>query len=117
MRVTPMHHHIDPVESAFEELPIGLELERIRHDTLGIREHAILGDDSKTFDATRTGHGIPLMGSDPSKPALRRHGLHDHTQKMGPARPSRQPDRVSFGTRWAAWGSCYSDHTYHIDVT
>ena len=35
---------------------------------------------------------------------LRRHGLHDHTRKMGPARPSRQPDRVSFETRWAAWG-------------
>jgi hypothetical protein len=52
-----MHHHIDPVEPAFEELLIGLELERVRHDTRGIREHAILADDGITFDATRTGHG------------------------------------------------------------
>jgi hypothetical protein len=37
-----VYHHIDPVELAFEELPIGLELERVRHDARGIREHAIL---------------------------------------------------------------------------
>ena len=42
MRVAPMYHHIDPLELAFEELPIGLELERVRHDARGIREHAIL---------------------------------------------------------------------------
>ena len=52
-----MHHHIDAVEPAFKEVPIGLELERVRHDTRGIREHAILRDDGITFDATRTGHG------------------------------------------------------------
>jgi hypothetical protein len=57
MRVAPMHHHIDPVEPAFEEVLIGLELERVRHDTRGIRDHAILGDDGITFDSTRTGHG------------------------------------------------------------
>jgi hypothetical protein len=38
-----MHHHIDPVEPAFEEVPIGLELERIRYDTRGIRKHPIFG--------------------------------------------------------------------------
>ena len=29
MRVAPVHHDIDPVEPAFEEVPIGLELERV----------------------------------------------------------------------------------------
>ena len=52
-----MHYHIDPVERAFEELVIGLELERVRHDTRGIRDHAIRGDDGITFDSARTGHG------------------------------------------------------------
>ena len=33
---------IDSVEPAFEEVLIGLELERVRHDARGIREHAIL---------------------------------------------------------------------------
>jgi hypothetical protein len=51
-----MRHHINPVEPAFEEMLIGLELERVRHDTCGIREHAIFGDNGITFDATRTGH-------------------------------------------------------------
>ena len=45
-----MHYHIDPVERAFEELVIGLELERVRHDTRGIRDHAIRGDDGITFE-------------------------------------------------------------------
>jgi hypothetical protein len=58
MRVAPVHHDIDPVEPAFEEVPIGLELERVRHDTRGIREHAILGDDGITFDATGHGHNF-----------------------------------------------------------
>ena len=61
MRAAPMHHHIDPVEAAFEELPIAVGLERVRHDTRGIREHAILGDSSMTFDALRTGHGNPHL--------------------------------------------------------
>src|ERR1039458_9818200 len=54
MRMAPMHHHIDLVEPAFEEVLIGLELERVRHDTRGIRKHAIFGDDGVTFDTTRT---------------------------------------------------------------
>jgi hypothetical protein len=56
-----MHHHIDPVEPAFEEVLIGLELERVRHDTRGIGEHAILGDDGITFDATRMGHNLLVV--------------------------------------------------------
>ena len=52
-----MHRHIDPVERTFEEMPIGLEFERIRHDAGGIREHAVLRDDGITFDATITGPG------------------------------------------------------------
>jgi hypothetical protein len=55
MRMAPMYHHIGPVEPAFEKVPIDLELERVWHDTRGIREHALLGDDGITFDATRTG--------------------------------------------------------------
>ena len=30
MRVAPMHHHIDAVEPAFEEVLLGLEFERVR---------------------------------------------------------------------------------------
>ncbi|HUI22691.1 MAG TPA: hypothetical protein VLZ74_16865 [Methylocella sp.] len=52
-----MHHHIDPVEPAFEEVLICLELERVGHDTRSIREHAILGDDGITFDTKRMRHG------------------------------------------------------------
>jgi hypothetical protein len=58
MRVAPMHHHVDPVKSAFEELLIGPELERVRHDPFRIREHAILGDNGITLDATRLRHSI-----------------------------------------------------------
>jgi hypothetical protein len=58
MRVAAMHYHIDPVESAFEEVPIGLELERVRDHARGVREHAILGDNGIPFDATRTGMEI-----------------------------------------------------------
>ena len=58
MGVTPMHHNIDSVEPAFEKVLISLELKRIRYDTRGIREHAILGDDGITFDATSTGHHV-----------------------------------------------------------
>src|SRR5579863_331813 len=53
MGVAPVHHHDGCVEPAFEELPVGLELQRVRHDARGIREHAILGDDGVTFDAAR----------------------------------------------------------------
>jgi hypothetical protein len=51
-----MHYDIDPAEPAFEKVAISLELERVRHDTRGICDHAILRDDGITFDATRTGH-------------------------------------------------------------
>src|SRR6202035_4674637 len=57
MRVAAMHYHVDPVESAFEEMPIGLELERVRDHARGVREHAILGDNGIPFDATRMGNG------------------------------------------------------------
>ena len=72
-----MHHHIDPVEPAFEEVLIGLELERVRHDTRGIREHAILGDDGITFDATRTGHGnhFPTDWAGSTDPTLLRDAV------------------------------------------
>ena len=56
MRVASMHHHVDPIKTASEELLIGLELERIRHDACCIREHPILGDDGITFDTTGTGY-------------------------------------------------------------
>src|ERR1017187_8760802 len=58
MGVASMHYQIDPVEPALEELLVGFELELVRHDTCRIRKHAILGDNSITFDATRTGHAI-----------------------------------------------------------
>src|SRR5664280_330054 len=58
MGMVSMHYHIDPVEPALEEIQIGIELKRVRHDTCRIRKHAILGDNSITFDVTRTGHAI-----------------------------------------------------------
>src|SRR3984893_16915010 len=64
-----MDHHVDPVELAFEEVLIGLELERVRHDARGIRDHAILGDDGITFDSARTWHGI----HSPTQLIARRH--------------------------------------------
>ena len=33
MGVAAMHHHINPIEPAFEEALIGLELELVRHNT------------------------------------------------------------------------------------
>jgi hypothetical protein len=57
MRVAPMHHRIDAVESAFEEVLIGLELERVWHNAAGISQHAIFGYEGITFDAMRTGMG------------------------------------------------------------
>jgi hypothetical protein len=50
-----MHDHIDPVETALEKVLIGLELELLRHDARCIGEHAVLGDNGITFDATGTG--------------------------------------------------------------
>ena len=61
-----MHHYIDPVEPSFEEISIGLELERVRHDTRCIRVHPILGDDGITVDATST-----KQGSYHNRPAAR----------------------------------------------
>jgi hypothetical protein len=53
-----MHHYIDAVEFAFEEVLIGLELERVWHNAAGIGQHAIFGYDGITFDAMRTWHGM-----------------------------------------------------------
>jgi hypothetical protein len=61
MTPTVAHHHIDPVKPTFEEGLIGLELERIRHDTRGIRKHPIFGDYGITFNATRTEHGTHFL--------------------------------------------------------
>ena len=56
MRVSAMHHDINPIKPAFEEVLIGIEFELVRHDTCCIREHAILRDNGITFDATGHGH-------------------------------------------------------------
>jgi hypothetical protein len=32
MGVAAMHHHINPIEPALEKVPIGLELELVRHN-------------------------------------------------------------------------------------
>ena len=50
-----MYHNIDSVEPAFKEALISREFKRVRHDTRGIREHAVLRDDGIAFDATGTG--------------------------------------------------------------
>src|SRR5436190_20000127 len=50
-----VHDHVDRVEAVLEENLIGLELERLRHDACGIREHAVLGANGIAFDAARAG--------------------------------------------------------------
>jgi hypothetical protein len=55
VRVAAVYDHINAIEAAFEKALVGLKLKLVRHDTRSIREHAILGDDGITFDATRKG--------------------------------------------------------------
>ena len=71
-----MYQNIDPVEPAFEEVLIGLVLERIRHDSFGIRNHAILGDNGITFDATRAKHGnVSTIARDHNSRRHRKSGV------------------------------------------
>src|SRR5664279_4999476 len=83
MGVVSMHYHIDPVEPALEEIQIGIELKRVRHDTCRIRKHAILGDNSITFDATRTGHAIIFRQTSHDVRSLSGNGLeYEHSQPV-----------------------------------
>jgi hypothetical protein len=59
MRVSPMYRHIYFVKAVLEKAFIGLELKRFWHDAVGIRDHAIFGDDCVTFYSTG-GHGFLL---------------------------------------------------------
>src|SRR5262249_19312879 len=56
VRVPPMHDNIDAVEPAREKPLVGLELERVRHDADGIRQHAVLRHDGVALDAAWRGH-------------------------------------------------------------
>jgi hypothetical protein len=58
MGVPAMRHRLDAVEPLREETLIALELELFGHDTGGIRQHAVDGDDGIGFDAARTSHGV-----------------------------------------------------------
>src|ERR1019366_6019763 len=90
MGVASMHYHNDPVEPALEELLVGFELELVRHGTCRIRKHAILGDNSITFDATRTGHAIVFRQTSndvhkiPGSVVENKHSQH-HT-RQGPSK-------------------------------
>ena len=53
-----MHHHINPIKSALEELLVSNKLELVRHNTCSICKHAILRNNSITCDATRLGHSV-----------------------------------------------------------
>ena len=44
------------VEPVREEALVGLELELLRHDAGGIRQHPVHRDDGISFDAAGTGH-------------------------------------------------------------
>src|SRR5664279_590337 len=82
MGVASMHYHNDPVEPALEELSVGLELELVRHDTCRVCKHAILGDDSITFDATRTGHVIIFLQTSHDVRSLSGNGVeYEHSQQ------------------------------------
>jgi len=48
-----VYDHINAIEAAFEKALVGLKLKLVRHDTRSIREHAVLGYDSITFDAIK----------------------------------------------------------------
>ena len=50
-----MHDQIDPIERAFEELLVGPELQRIRHDTICVGEHAIGRNDDVAFNTQDDG--------------------------------------------------------------
>jgi hypothetical protein len=50
-RVSSMHGHVRRIEGGFKKSLIGLELQFRRHDTAGVREHAVSGDDHIAFDA------------------------------------------------------------------
>jgi hypothetical protein len=85
LRVAPMYRHIYSVEAVLEKAFIGLELERFWHDAVGIRDHAIFGDDRLTFYSTG-GHGFLLAsaGYDPEH----RSGQRAITQAKGNMRRS-----------------------------
>ena len=51
LRVAPMHHHIDPVQRTLKEALISFKLQRVRHDSGGIRQHAVLGNNGIALDA------------------------------------------------------------------
>ena len=61
------------VEHGMEEALIGFELERVRLDAAGIRDHAVGGHDGETFDAIGAGHvrGPSLY----ARPQMQRGGL------------------------------------------
>ncbi len=50
-----MHDQVGVVEGVGEELLVALELQSVRHHAIGVRQHAVGGDDDVTFDAQR-GH-------------------------------------------------------------
>jgi hypothetical protein len=98
-----MYRHIYPVEAVLEKAFIGLELERFWHDAVGIRDHAIFGDDCVTFYSTG-GHGLFLAsaGYDPEH----RSGQRAITQaksratEMGQARVRTNQSTWARPTAW-----------------
>jgi hypothetical protein len=58
--MAPLHHQIDAIEPAREELMIGLETQGIRHDAQRIRQHAVIGDDGVAFDVNISPHREPV---------------------------------------------------------
>jgi len=56
-----MHDQRGAVERGRKKPFVALEFQRLRHDVIGIRQHAVGGDDHKSFDAQgRHGHATPV---------------------------------------------------------
>jgi hypothetical protein len=52
-----VHDGVEPIEAFHEIALIGIELECVRHDAIRIRQHAVFGNDRKTFDTPgKRGH-------------------------------------------------------------
>src|SRR5664279_1422615 len=106
MGVASMHYHNDPVEPALEELSVGLELELVRHDTCRVRKHAILGDNSISFDATRTGHAIVIRQTFHDVRSLSGNGVEcEHSQHHTRQGPSKYLSCGAFAHRCIQSGS------------
>ena len=59
MGIPAVNHGRRLCQRPMKELLVGRDDEAVRDSTIGVRQHAVLGDDGVTLDAVRTRHGCP----------------------------------------------------------